>query len=234
MPIPAKKTWLWWSTGKDSAWALHELRKRDAYAVTALVTTVTAPFERVSMHSTREQLLKAQTAAAGLPLRAIRLPHPCSNEDYEAAVQPLVAEAAKAGVECMAFGDLFLEDVRAYREELIEGSGIEPIFPLWGRATSELAREMIVSGLHARITCLDPSALPKEVAGTKYDQTFIDTLPPGVDPCGENGEFHTFCWDGPMFMRPIPVRVGEIVEREGFVFADVLPAEGGESGKLRI
>lgn len=215
-------TWLWWSTGKDSAWALHVLRNQSQVEVTALVTTVTEAFDRVSIHGVRREILLRQAAAVGLPLRVIALPYPCSNEQYEAAVRGLVLDAKSGGVDSMAFGDLFLEDVRAYRERLLEGTGIEPLFPLWGRDTAELAREMIGGGLEARVTCLDPDRVPAEVAGRAYDAALLAALPGDVDPCGENGEFHTCVVAGPMLRAPIEPTLGEVVTRDGFVYADLI------------
>lgn len=217
--------WLCWSSGKDSAWALHVLRQNPAFRVTALVTTVNATFDRVAMHAVRSELLRQQAAAAGLPLKIILIPWPCSNADYEAAVRPIVDEAVQSGVAAMAFGDLFLEDVRAYRERMLDGTGLTPLFPLWGRPTSELAKEMLAGGLKARLTCVDPKVLPRHFAGKAFDAELLADLPTGVDPCGERGEFHSFVTDGPMFHRPVACQSGEIVEREGFVFADLLPVD---------
>ena len=218
-------TWLWWSSGKDSAWALQRLRE-EGVEVTALVTTVNRRFHRVAMHGVRETLLEAQAEAAGLPLRRVPIPHPCSNAEYEGAVGLLLHQAREAGVTRMAFGDLFLEDIRAYREALLEGTGIEPLFPLWGRDTAMLAREMQAGGLRAVVTCVDPRALPADRAGRAWDADFLCALPEGVDPCGENGEFHTFAWASPVFSAPLDVSPGPVVEREGFVFADLHPGRG--------
>lgn len=216
--------WLCWSSGKDSAWALHVLRQNPALRVTALVTTVNATFDRVAMHAVRSELLRQQADAVGLPLKTILIPWPCSNADYEAAVRPVVDEAVQSGVTAMAFGDLFLEDVRAYRERMLDGTGLTTLFPLWGRPTAELAREMLAGGLKARLTCVDPKVLPRAFAGRTFDAALLAELPAEVDPCGERGEFHTFVTDGPIFHRPVVCRSGEIVERDGFVFADLLPA----------
>jgi len=212
---------LCWSSGKDSAWTLHVLRQEGEVEVVGLLTTVNERHDRVAMHAVRRELLEAQAEAAGLPLSIVRIPHPCPNEVYEAAMARALEEAREQGVRAVAFGDLFLEDVRRYRESRLAGTGIRPLFPLWGRPTAELAREMIASGLRARLTCVDPRVVPKELAGCEFDRELLARLPPGVDPCGENGEFHTFAWDGPMFSRPVPVTAGEVVEREGFVFADL-------------
>jgi len=214
-------TWLSWSSGKDSAWSLEMLR-RDGIPVTGLFTSVNAAFDRVAMHAVRRSLLEAQAHAAGLPLHVIEIPYPCPNADYDRIMGAFVERAKAAGVTAMAFGDLFLADIRAYRETQLAGSGITPIFPLWERNTHDLAREMITAGLVAHITCVDPTKLDRSFAGRMFDTAFLADLPPGIDPCGENGEFHTFVSAGPMFRAPIPVRVGEITERDGFVFADLI------------
>ena len=212
-----------WSSGKDSAFTLHVLREQGV-EVTGLLTTVNEAFERVAMHAVRLSLLRAQAEAVGLPLVEVRIPWPCPNEAYEAAMARALADAREQGATAVAFGDLFLEDVRRYREERMRGSGLEPLFPLWGRPTRELAVEMIERGQKAVLTCVDPRALPRELAGRAFDAELLRELPEGVDACGENGEFHSFAWDGPAFRHPVPVSVGEVVEREGFVFADLLPA----------
>ena len=213
-----------WSSGKDSAWMLHALRQRDDVELAGLLTTVNEAFERVAMHAVRRELLAAQAVAAGLPLAEIRLPWPCTNEEYERRMSAAVDAARAAGVTHVAFGDLFLEDVRAYRERQMAGTGLSPIFPLWGLDTAALARQMIAQGLRARLTTVDPRQLPAGFAGREFDGALLEALPPGVDPCGERGEFHSFCYDGPMFAHPVGVTPGEIVERDGFVFADLLPA----------
>jgi len=215
-----------WSSGKDSAWALHRLRQRGEFAVAGLLTTFNQAFDRVAMHSTRRALVEAQARAAGLTLHAVPLPWPCSNEAYESAMREACATAVAAGIDTMAFGDLFLEDVRRYREERLEGTGLTPVFPVWGLDTHQLAEEMIASGLRARIVCVDPKKLPREFAGRDFDADFLRDLPAGVDPCGENGEFHSFVYAGPMFSEPIAIESGEVVERDGFVFADVFLAAG--------
>jgi len=214
-----------WSSGKDSAWTLHRLQQSREYALAGLLTTLNAAFDRVAMHSTRRALLEAQARAAGLPLVTVPLPWPCSNQDYEARMRDACDAAVHAGVEIVAFGDLFLEDVRRYREEHLAGTGLHPVFPLWGQDTRRLAEEMIDGGLRARLVCVDPRKLPPEFAGREFDATLLRDLPPGVDPCGENGEFHTCVYAGPMFREPIPIESGEVVERDGFVFADVRLAE---------
>jgi uncharacterized protein (TIGR00290 family) len=214
-----------WSSGKDSAYALHVLRQDAAVEVVGLLTTVNAAANRVAMHAVRRVLLDAQAEAVGLPLLVVPLPFPCPNDVYEAAMAQALAEARERGIEAVAFGDLFLADVRRYREERMAGTGLVPLFPLWGRPTRELALEMLAAGLHARITCLDPRVMPAALAGREFDRELLEALPAGVDPCGENGEFHTFAWDGPAFARPLLVRGGEVVTRDGFVYADLLPAE---------
>ena len=217
------KALLAWSSGKDSAWSLHVLRRQGDVEVAGLLTTVNVSFGRVAMHAVRRELLEAQARAAGLPLRAVPIPHPCPNDVYETAMAGALAAARADGIEAVAFGDLFLEDIRRYREERMAPTGLRPLFPLWGRPTRALAEEMIDGGLRARLTCVDPRVLDRSFAGRAFDRDLLATLPPGVDPCGERGEFHTFAWDGPMFQGPIPVVAGEVVEREGFVFADLLP-----------
>lgn len=216
------KILLSWSSGKDSAWTLHVLRQGGEVEVVGLLTTINTNFERVAMHGTRHVLVKAQAEAAGLPLWEVPLPWPCSNEVYEHAMAAACASAAQQGISGIAFGDLFLEDVRRYREERLLGTGLDPLFPLWGLNTRELISEMIQGGLRARIVCVDPSKLPAEFAGRDLDIDVVRRFPEGVDPCGENGEFHTFAYAGPMFREEIPIQAGECVVRDGFVFADVL------------
>lgn len=221
-----KKTLVSWSSGKDSAWVLHRMRQSGEYEIAGLLTTMNAAFDRVAMHGTRRAVLEAQAAAAGLPLRAVGLPWPCSNEQYEAAMREACAQVVADGIEAIAFGDLFLEDVRRYREEKLAGTGLTPVFPLWGLPTHALVREMIAGGLRARIVCVDPKKLPREFAGRDLDESVLDAMPAEVDPCAERGEFHTVAYAGPMFRCAIPVESGEIVERDGFVFADVKVARG--------
>ena len=216
-----KRVALSWSSGKDSAWSLHLLRQDPGIEVVALFTTINQEFDRVAMHAVRRALLELQAEAAGLPLWTIPLPWPCSNEQYEARMRELCDRALGEGVQAMAFGDLFLADIRAYREKQLAGTGLEPIFPVWQIPTHKLADDMIRSGLRAKITCVDPKVLPREFAGREFDAQFLADLPPGIDPCGENGEFHSFVYAGPMFRRPIPVETGDIVERDGFIFADL-------------
>jgi uncharacterized protein (TIGR00290 family) len=221
------KVWLSWSSGKDSAWALHLLRRQGEYQITGLLTTINSEFDRVAMHSTRRTLVEAQAVAAGLPLVAVPLPWPCSNADYEHIMAGVCKQAVAQGVTAIAFGDLFLEDIRAYRERQLQNTGLRPLFPVWKIPTAELAGEMIDSGLRAKLVCVDPRKLAPEFAGRDFDHQLLSDLPPGVDPCGENGEFHSFVHAGPMFNREIPVLSGERVERDGFWFCDVLPMEAG-------
>lgn len=214
-----------WSSGKDSAWALHLLRQSAQYELAGLLTTLNSAFDRVAMHSTRRSLLEAQARAAGLPLVTVPLPWPCSNAQYEALMAEACATAIASGMEGVAFGDLFLEDVRRYREEHLAGTGLTPVFPVWGLDTRRLAEQMIESGLRARLVCVDPKKLPPEFAGREFDAVLLRDLPAGVDPCGENGEFHTFVYAGPMFCEAIALETGDVVERDGFVFADARLAE---------
>ena len=216
------RAWMSWSSGKDSAWALHRLRA-EGVDVVGLMTTVNTTHDRVAMHAVRRGLLQAQAAAVGLPLIEVPLPWPCPNEAYEAAMADALSRAVSDGVEAIAFGDLFLEDIRRYREAQLAPMGLHPLFPLWGEPTPALARTLVTAGVRAVITAVDPRQAPASLAGRAWEDA-IGSLPPGVDPCGENGEFHTFVWDGPMLARPVPVQVGEVVTRDGFVFADVLPA----------
>ena len=220
-----RKTLLSWSSGKDSTWTLHLLRRDPDIEVVGLVTTVNEVHNRVAMHAVRVELLRRQAAAVGVPLRLVPIPHPCSNEQYEAAMGALIEEALGEGIDTMAFGDLFLEDIRAYRESRLDGTGMSPIFPIWGLPTDELARDMVAAGLRARVTCVDPKQMPREFAGRVFDGEFLKDLPDSVDPCGVNGEFHSFAFDGPVFAKPVGVALGEIVERDGFVFADLTPAD---------
>ena len=215
------RAWIAWSSGTDSAWALHVARTDGrGIEITHALTTVTDTFSRVSMHAVREELLDAQVAAAGLAGVKVRIPWPCPNAIYEERMAEAVTRARAEGVTHMIFGDLFLEDVRAYRERQLAGTGITPLFPLWGLDTAALARTMIAAGVHAHLTCVDPRVLPRALAGRRLDE-ILDELPAGVDPCGERGEFHTFVSSGPMLSHAVPVKRGEVVEREGFVFADL-------------
>ena len=224
-----RRVLLSWSSGKDSAWTLHRLRQDPENEVVGLLTTINAEFDRVAMHAVRHDLLRLQAAAAGLDLWPVPLPYPSSHQQYEALMAAQIEKARAAGVTHVAFGDLFLEDIRAYRERMMAGSGIELLFPLWRQPTAQLAREMLEGGLRAWVTCVDPAKLDASFAGRPWDAAFLDALPPGVDPCGENGEFHTFVCAGPMLRYEVAVRPGEVVERDGFVFADLLPATGSSS-----
>lgn len=217
------RAWMSWSSGKDSAFALHELGRDAGVEVVGLLTTINAEADRVAMHAVRRELLEAQAERVGLPLHTVELPAPCPNEVYEARMASAMAAATRDGVERVVFGDLFLSDIRAYREAMMEGSGIDPLFPLWARPTDGLATAMLDAGVRAVLTCVDPAQMPGELAGRAFDARLLADLPAGVDPCGENGEFHTFVWDGPGFASPIDVEVGEVVERDGFVYCDVRP-----------
>jgi uncharacterized protein (TIGR00290 family) len=222
------KILLSWSSGKDSAWALHVLRRDGVGHVAGLLTSINEAAGRVSMHGVREEILRAQAAAAGLPLHVIGLPWPCTNAIYESRMLDAVKRAVHEDYNHVAFGDLFLEDVRSYRETRLAGTGLTPLFPLWGVPTPTLAREMIDGGLRARIATLDPRVMPRELIGEPFDDALLARLPASVDPCGERGEFHTCATAGPMFAAPIDVTRGEVVEREGFVYGDLrLPAGPG-------
>ena len=220
-----KRAWLSWSSGKDSAWCLEVVRKQGEYEVEALLTTVNAEFQRVAMHSVRESLLRAQAESTGLPLVTVPIPYPCPNAVYEEAMAGAMEQARTKGITHMIFGDLFLEDIRRYREEKLAGTGITPVFPLWGLDTRQLASQMVGAGLRALLTCVDPRRLDASFAGRQFDTDLLADLPKNVDPCGENGEFHTFAYCGPMFRAPINVDRGAVVERDGFVFADALPKQ---------
>ena len=213
-----------WSSGKDSAWALHEVRRAGQFEIVAALTTVTDTFGRVSMHGVREELLAAQVAAARLPAITVRIPFPCPNETYERAMGEALAGVMAQGIEHVVFGDLFLRDIRAYREEKLAAVGMTAVFPLWDRPTATLAREMIASGVVAHLVCVDLKALPRAFAGRRFDDALLDSLPSAADPCGENGEFHSFVSAGPMLDGVIDVTVGETVEREGFAYADLVPS----------
>lgn len=226
---PRPKTLLSWSSGKDSAWALHVMRQRADVELVGLVTTVNEVHDRVAMHAVRRVLLEAQAEAAGLPLWIVPIPSPCSNEQYDAAMARLLDRARGEEVTQMAFGDLFLTDVRAYRESRLAGTGVDALFPLWELPTAELAHTMVREGVVAHLTCVDPRRLPGALAGRTYDAGLLRELPEGVDPCGENGEFHTFVSAGPMLSRALPVAVGPTVERDGFVFCDVTLPDAGRA-----
>ena len=219
------KVLLSWSTGKDSAWTLHVLR-HEGVRVGGLLCSINAEARRASMHGVREEILRAQADATGLPLQTVALPCPCTNEMYEQRMAEAVARAAADGFTHVAFGDLFLAYVRRYREERMKGTGLTPLFPLWGRPTPALAREMVAGGLRARIACVDPRTTPREFAGAEFDAALLARLPSAVDPCGERGEFHTCVTAGPMFSSPLSLATGEVVERDRFVFCDLVLAEG--------
>lgn len=216
-----KRILLSWSSGKDSAWCLHVLRASGEFEIAGLLTTFNQEADRVAMHAVRRELVERQAAACGIPLWPVQLPWPCSNEQYEALMAEACSQAIRRRIEGIAFGDLFLEDVRAYREKQLRGTGLEPIFPLWGDSTHELARTMIRSGVRAKLTCVDTKQLDAEFAGREFDEDLLAALPADIDPCGEKGEFHSFVYAGPMFEHEIPVVVGEHVVREQFVFADL-------------
>lgn len=215
------KILLSWSSGKDSAWALHVLQQTMPGAVQGLLTTMNERVDRVAMHAVRRDVLQAQADAAGLPLRTIPIPDPCSNEAYQARMREAVAAAVADGFTHCAFGDLFLADVRAYRETQLAGTGLSPLFPLWGRPTRGLAREMVAGGLRARLTCVDTRVVPSGLAGREFDAALLEALPDHADWCGENGEFHTCAYEGPMFSRPLQVTTGEEITRDPFVWRDV-------------
>ena len=218
-----KRVLLSWSSGKDSAWALYQLQKDPAVEVVGLLTTFNSQFNRSAIHGVRQQLLRLQAEAAELPLIEIPLPWPCSNEQYETIMGQALDDArAQLKMDAVAFGDLYLEDIRRYRETQMAGTGLELVFPLWQIPTDQLAQQMISGGLKAAITCLDPRVMPEHLAGCQFCNELLQALPESVDPCGENGEFHTFAWDGPLFKHPISVIAGEVVKRDGFVYADLL------------
>jgi uncharacterized protein (TIGR00290 family) len=219
------KTLVSWSSGKDSAWMVHVLRQTPGVRLGGLLTTVNQSAGRVAMHAVREVLLQMQATELELPAIVLPLPSPCPNDVYESTMSDAVRRVVAEGFTHVAFGDLFLADIRSYRERQLAGTGLTPLFPLFGADTAALARHMIASGLRARLTCVDPRVLDRRFAGREFDDRLLDELPPGVDPCGERGEFHSFAWAGPMFRGPIPVVDGEVVERDGFVFADLIPAD---------
>lgn len=218
-----KRALLAWSSGKDSAWALHKLRRDANLEICGLLTTLNMEFDRVAMHGTRRTILEAQAAAAGLPLWVVPLPWPCSNDIYEQRMAEACARARAERIDAIAFGDLFLADVRAYRERQLAPTGLEPLFPLWEIPTGRLAREMMDGGLRARLSCVDLKQLPADFAGREFDASLLGALPPSADPCGERGEFHTCVYAGPMFNAPLKLKSGETVDRDGFRFADFLP-----------
>ncbi|HUV69402.1 MAG TPA: hypothetical protein VMW15_07050 [Terracidiphilus sp.] len=215
-----KRVLLSWSSGKDSAWTLQLLRRDPAIELCGLLTTLNSEFDRVAMHGTRHAVLEAQARAAELPLWVVPLPWPCSNEDYEQRMAEVCGRAVAEKIDAVAFGDLFLPDVRAYRENQLKPTGLEPLFPLWKIPTDSLAREMIAGGLRARLSCVDTKQLPAAFAGREFDAALLSDLPAHADPCGERGEFHTCVYAGPMFTAPLALETGEVVDRDGFVFAD--------------
>jgi uncharacterized protein (TIGR00290 family) len=217
-----KRILLSWSSGKDSAWSLHLLRQRNEYEVVGLLTTFNEEADRVAMHAVRRELVERQAAAAGLPLWAVPLPWPCSNEQYESLMAQACAKALAEGIEGIAFGDLFLEDVRAYREKQLRDTGLQPIFPVWGLPTRQLAQEMIASGTRAKLTCVDTDKLDRSFVGREFDEALLATLPEEADPCGERGEFHSFVYAGPMLQGELAISVGETIVRDQFVFADLI------------
>jgi uncharacterized protein (TIGR00290 family) len=217
------KVILSWSSGKDSAWTLHLLRQQPNIQVAALLTTFNSEANRVAMHAVRRALVEAQAERTGVALWAVELPWPCSNREYEDRMRGACQRATAEGITAVAFGDLFLQDIRDYRVRQLQGTGLTPLFPVWQIPTEKLSRDMIAAGVKAKITCVDPSKLAKSFAGHEYDLQLLQALPLGIDPCGENGEFHTFVYDAPVFSGPIGVRTGEMIERDGFVFADLLP-----------
>jgi uncharacterized protein (TIGR00290 family) len=220
-----KRLLLSWSSGKDSAWALHILRQSSEYELAGLLTTFNQAADRVAMHGVRRVLVEQQARAAGLPLWTVPLPWPCSNEQYESLMSEACRQAVAQGIKGVAFGDLFLEDVRAYRERQLSGTGLTPVFPLWGLPTDSLAREMITAGIKATLTCVDTNKLDARFIGRRFDEQLLADFPIGIDPCGENGEFHSFAYAGPMFTHEIPVIAGETVTRDSFVFADLIPGD---------
>ena len=220
-----KRVLVSWSSGKDSAWTLHVLRRQPEVEICGLVTTFNAAADRVAMHAVRRSLVEIQAARAGLPLWPVELPWPCSNAEYETRMRAVCERAIAERIDAIAFGDLFLEDIRQYRIRQLEGTCLEPLFPIWGIPTSELGREMIRAGVKARLTCVDPGKLDPAFAGREYDEALLGDLPPAADACGENGEFHTFVYDAPIFSEPLAILGGEVVKRDGFVFADVLPTD---------
>jgi len=212
-----------WSSGKDSAWSLHEIRRAGEFEVVGALTTVTSAFGRVSVHGLREELLLAQLDACGLPPTIVRIPYPCPNEIYEREMAAAMARAKEQGIGHVIFGDLFLQGIRDYREQRLKPIGMTPLFPLWLRPTDALAREMIAAGVDARIVAVDLKKLPNRFAGRRFDRALLDDLPAGIDPCGENGEFHSFVAAGPMMKHAVAVTAGETVERDGMAYADLVP-----------
>ena len=219
----APKAAMSWSSGKDSSMALFEVLNSGRYDVVTLLTTVNSDYERVSMHGVREDLLQRQARACSLPILKVKIPKKSTNENYEGAMQEAIVKLKHQGVKYMIFGDIFLQDVRDYRIRMMEGTGIEPVFPLWGKDTTRLAKEIFDAGIRAKVSCLDPAKVGISLGGADFDQEFLEKLPSGVDPCGENGEFHTFVYSAPFFKEPIRIRTGESVLRDGFYFTDLVP-----------
>jgi uncharacterized protein (TIGR00290 family) len=218
-----KRTLLSWSSGKDIAWSLYVLRQQSDIDVVGLFSTVNQEAERVAMHAVRSELVQQQADSVGLPIQFIPIPYPCSNAEYDNIMAAFIAQVKEQGIDCIAFGDLYLEDIRKYREKNLEGTGITPIFPLWGKDTEMLSKEMVKHGLRAIVTCIDPRIMPSALAGKEYNTSFLELIPDNVDPCGENGEFHSFAFDGPMFKSAVNIVVGETVSRDGLLFTDLLP-----------
>ena len=229
-----KRTLLSWSSGKDSAWSLHLLRQHPEYEIVGLLTTFNRAADRVAMHGVRRTLVQAQAEATGIPLWEVDLPWPCSNEDYESAMRQACKKAVESGIECIAFGDLFLTDIRAYREKQLRDTGLQPIFPVWGIPTRALAQEMIDSGLRAKLACIDTKQISGDFAGREFDAQLLSDLPASADPCGENGEFHSFVYAGPMFNRPVQVELGETVQREQFAYVDLVPVAVRGMHKIKV
>ncbi len=221
-----KRVLLSWSSGKDSAWAFYRLKRTENIEIVGLLTTFNSEFNRVSMHGVRRELVELQSQRLGVELWSVELPWPCSNAIYEEKMRQVIELAKSRGIEAIAFGDLFLEDIKKYRVRQLSGTGLEPLFPVWTSPdkTSDLALELLDLGFKATLVCVDPRKVPPEFSGLEFDKELLKKLPDGVDRCGENGEFHTFCWDSPDFSAPIEVAVGERVNREGFEFCDLLPA----------
>lgn len=220
-----RRVLLSWSSGKDSAWVLYLLRQMRDVEVVALLTAFNRTADRVSMHAVRRALVEVQADRAGLPLWPVELPSPCSNAVYEEAMAAACRRAVDHGITEIAFGDLFLRDIREYRERQLQGTDLKPLFPIWESPTKDLAATMIQKGVRGKVTCIDPVKLDRSFAGREFDVSFLDALPADIDPCGENGEFHTFVYDSPVFSRPIAIQAGEVLERDGFIFADLLKAD---------
>lgn len=219
-----KKTLVSWSSGKDSAWTLYKLQQQQEFEVVGLFCTFNKKYERGAMHAVRNELIRQQTESIGLPLELIPIPDPCNDSEYKAIMANFIAQVKSQEIEYIAFGDLYLKDIRRYREDSLAGTGITPLFPLWQIPTDKLSNDMVNSGLRAKISCIDPNLMPLSFAGHEYDNTFLKQIPSNIDPCGENGEFHSFVYDGPMFNHKINISIGEVVARNGFVYTDILPS----------